>query len=150
MQYLPKDSMRRLWKGKGADAVQITGCLQLPEHKNKRSLSDVSPERNEAQGSDTQDTQGRTLSRESLHAMWSIPGRVGFSEDEEKARRRMSYMRVGALRGMRYNVAPRKLCGFGYLPLLLTCRRQAHHMPGLHHENEQTESLHVSGALAAQ
>ena len=33
MQDLPKDSVRRLWKEKKADAVQNTGCLQLPEQK---------------------------------------------------------------------------------------------------------------------
>ena len=163
MQYLPKDSVRRLWKGKKADAVQITGCLQLPEQKNKRSLSDVSPERNEAQGSDTQDTQRRTLSSASMHEMWSVPGLVNLSADKEMAaRRHMSNMRSGAMRSMRCDVDQRKLHGSGYIPLLQLLRREAHHMPGLqertagatttateYHEKEQTAGLHVQASAGA-
>ena len=71
----------------------------------------------------------------------------------------MSYLRSSTLRSMRYNVAPRQIYGFGCLPLLLPCRREAHHMPGLQgttacttttttgtHEKEQTESLHMQAS----
>ena len=82
MQDLPKDRVRRLRKGQNGDAVQNTGCLQLPEQKNKCSLPDMSPERNEAREMETQDAQRRALSRVSLHEMWSIPGLVKISADE--------------------------------------------------------------------
>ena len=80
-QYLPKDSVRRLRKQEEADAVQNTGRLQLPEQKNKRSLPDMSPERNEARGIETQDTQRRTLSRMSLPEVWNILGLISISVD---------------------------------------------------------------------
>ena len=131
MQYLPKDSVRRLRKQEEADAVQNTGRLQLPEQKNKRSLPDMSPERNEARETETQDAQRRALSRTSLHAMWSIPGLVALSADKRRACRHMPNMRTGTMRSMRCYVTPKKLYGCGYLPLLLLRRHQAYYMPGL-------------------
>ena len=131
MQDLPKDSVRRLRKQEKADAVQNTGRLQLPEQENKRSLPDMSPERNEARETETQDAQRRALSRMSLHDMWSIPGIVTLSADEKRACRRMPNMRTGTMRSMRCYVTPRKLYGYGYLPLLPLRRHQAYYMPGL-------------------
>ena len=120
----------------------------------------MSPERNEAQGIDTQDTQRRTLSSASMHEMWSMPSLINLSADEERAaRRHMSNMRSGAMRSMRCNVDPRKLYGSGYLPPLQLLRREAHHMPGLQertayatttatesHEKEPTAGLHVQAS----
>ena len=107
MQDLPKDSVRRLRKQEKADAVQNTGRLQLPEQKNKRSLPDMSPERNEAREMETQDAQRRALSRVSLQEMWSIPGLVRLSADEERACRHMPNMRTGTMRSMRCYATPR-------------------------------------------
>ena len=137
-----------------ADSIQA--CSYVWRHINRR----MSPERNEAQGIDTQDSQRRTLSSASMHETWSIPGLVDLSVDEERAaRRHMSNMRSGAMRSMWCNVDPRKLYGSGYLPLLPLRRREAHHMPGLQertacattmatesHEKKQTESLHVQAS----
>ena len=131
MQYLPKDSMRRVRKQEEADAVQNTGRLQLPEQKNKRFLPDMSPERNEARETKTPDAQRRTLSRMSLHEMWSIPGLVTLSADKKRACRRMPNMRTDTMHSMRCYVTPRKLYGYGYLPLLLLRRHHAYYMPGL-------------------
>ena len=68
-------------------------------------------------------------------------------------------MRTGAMRSMHCYVVPWKLYGFGYHPLLLLRRREAHYMLGLQgttaratttatgtHEKEQTESLHVQAS----
>ena len=119
----------------------------------------MSPERKEARGIETQDTQRRTLSRVSLHEMWSMPGLVSLSADQERARRRMSNMRAGAMRSMRCYVAPRKLYGEGYLQILR--RREAHYVPGMQgttacatttatatHEKEQTSGLHMQASAS--
>ena len=159
MQDLLKDHMRRLRRRQNGNAVQNTGCLQLLEQKDKHSLPDMSQERNETRGIETQDTQGRALSRVSLHGMWSIPGLVSISADKERARGHMSRMRTGAMRSMRCCVAQKKIYGFGYIPLLLLRRREAHYMLGLQrttacatttftetNEQEQAKSLHMQAS----
>ena len=68
-------------------------------------------------------------------------------------------MRTGAMRSMRCHVAPRKLYGVGYLPVLLLRRREAHYVPVLQgvtgyatttatepHGDEQESGLHVQAS----
>ena len=81
VQYLPTDNVRRLRKEQDADVVQNAGRLQLPEKENKRSLPNMSQERQEAEGIETQDAPGRALPQVPLHEVWSTASLIRLSAD---------------------------------------------------------------------
>ena len=78
-------------------------------------------------------TQGKEQAKGShVHEMWSTPGHISLSVDEEKrARRYMWKLRTGVMRSMRCYVVPRKLRALGYSQVLQLRRREAHYMSSL-------------------